>query len=92
MEKSTKFTFPSLLRSILKPFPESNRWYQIRLKVTKDKIEAWIDKKQVVDLKTTDRQLGIRWTCEPSLPFGIATWQTGAAYRSIQLRELAPRE
>src|SRR5687768_599129 len=33
-----------------------NRWYKIRLRVTKEKIEAWIDKEQIVKLARSDRR------------------------------------
>ena len=67
---------------------EKGRWYRIRLKVTNDKIEAWIDDKQIVDVTTTGRKIGIRWEVEPSVPFGIATWRTGGAIRNVQLEAM----
>jgi hypothetical protein len=67
---------------------ENNRWYHIRLRVTPDRIQAWIDKEQVVNLKTEDRRLSVRLEVEASKPLGIATWNTAAALRNIQLKQL----
>ncbi len=67
---------------------EDNRWYKIRLRVTKTRIGLWIDKKQVVDFAHPDRKLTVRWEQEPMLPFGICTWRTGAAVRNFAVREL----
>jgi hypothetical protein len=66
----------------------SNRWYRIRLRVTEKKIEAWIDDDKVVDHTLDDRKLSVRLEVELSKPFGIATWQTAAALRKIEIREL----
>ncbi|MHC4398388.1 MAG: 3-keto-disaccharide hydrolase [Planctomycetota bacterium] len=67
---------------------KANRWYRIRLRVAKSKIEAWIDEKKVVDLVTADREFSIYWEVEPTLPFGIATWRTGGALRDIWVRPI----
>lgn len=67
---------------------ENQRWYIIRVKVTKDHIEAWIDGKQMVNLETTNRRISIRWEVEPSIPLGVATYCTGSALRNIRLRKL----
>ncbi len=69
---------------------EQKRWYRIRLRVTKPRIEAWIDKEKVVDLPTADRKFTIYWEMEPALPFGIATWYTTGALRDIRVRPIAP--
>ncbi len=66
---------------------DNNRWYKIRVKVTKEKIEAWIDDKQMVDLSTENRRISVRWEVEPSIPLGIATYCTGAAIRDIKIRK-----
>jgi hypothetical protein len=65
---------------------ENNRWYRIKLRVEPERLLAWIDDKQVVDVRTADRKISIRSECEPSRPLGIATWSTAAALRQIKLR------
>lgn len=69
---------------------EDDRWYRIRLRVTEEKIEAWIDDKTVVDFTHVGRNLSIRVEVWLNQPFGIASWQTTAALRDIELRELLP--
>lgn len=66
-----------------------NRWYRIRVKVTDEKIEAWIDDKQMVDLETKGRKITLRWgEIQKSLPLGVATFMTRAALRDIRIRRL----
>lgn len=69
---------------------ENDRWYAIRLRVTADRITAWIDGQQVVDLETTDRHLEPRPEVELSKPLGIAAWQSRVAYRKVFYRRLPP--
>lgn len=64
----------------------NNRWYAIRLRVTPEKIEAWIDDKQIVDATTEGRKIDIRIEVEKSQPLGIATWRTTGAIRNVQFR------
>lgn len=71
---------------------ESERWYKIRLRVTDDKIQAWLDDKQIVDVDTTGRKISIRREVDLSRPFGIASWQTTAALRNIKIRKLEPQQ
>jgi 3-keto-disaccharide hydrolase len=67
---------------------KADRWYQVRIRVTKDRIQAWIDKEKVVDVSTKGKKLSIRAECEPCKPFGIATWRTTGAVRDIRVRML----
>ena len=67
---------------------KKDQWYSIKVRVTEEKIEAWIDEEQVVDLLYDGRRIGIRPEVELSRPFGIATWQTTGAVRNIYLRML----
>lgn len=69
---------------------KDKQWYKVRLRVTKDKIEAWIDKEKIVDLKTKDRRITIRSEVELSRPFGVSTWNTTGALRNMQLLQPAP--
>ncbi len=66
----------------------TDEWYQIKLRVTSEKIEAWINEEKMVDLPYKGRQLSIRPEVELSCPFGIATWKTTGAVRNIYLRML----
>ena len=68
---------------------ERNCWYRIRVRVTPEKIEAWIDERKMVDLATTGRKISLRFgDIENSLPLGVAAYQTRAALRDIRLRRL----
>lgn len=65
------------------------QWHRVRVRVTQDKIEAWVGARQLVDLETKDRRIGLRWgDIDKSLPLGIAAYQTRAALRDIRLRRL----
>jgi hypothetical protein len=67
---------------------ENGKWFKVRVKVTKGKIEAWIDADKMVDVTTEGKAMSIRLEVEPSKPLGIATWNTAAALRNIRLRRL----
>jgi hypothetical protein len=68
---------------------EDNRWYKIRLRVEPRRIQAWIDKDRVVDLDTHQKELDLRpGEIDLSIPLGIATFRTTAAFRNIRLRRL----
>lgn len=63
------------------------RWYRIRVRVTDEKIEAWIDAEQMVDLELKERKVMMRpGEIAKSQPLGIATFMTRAAVRDIRLR------
>ncbi len=68
-------------------FP-ANRWYRIRVRVTRNKIEAWLGEKNIVDVVTTGKRISIRSEVDESRPLGIAAYQTGAALRDIKYRIL----
>jgi uncharacterized protein (TIGR03067 family) len=71
---------------------DNGKWYKVRLRVTKDRIITWIDADKVVDLDTTDRKLSLHGACEPCKPFGLTTWKTTGAVRSINVRPLTDAE
>ena len=70
---------------------ENNRWYRIRLRVQPDRIQAWIDDDQLVDVVITERRISIRPEVELSVPLGVASWSTTAALRHLRLRRLAEK-
>lgn len=67
---------------------KQGQWYTIRLRVTKERIAAWVDKEQIVDLPRQDHRFGVWWEQEPMRPLGIATWNTRGELRKIQLKRL----
>lgn len=72
---------------------ETGRWYRLRLRVTEQKIEAWIEQKKVVDVVTTGRKISLRiGDIQLSKPFGLAAYDTSAAFRDIKIREVKPGE
>jgi hypothetical protein len=70
---------------------KENQWYRIRVRVTRSKIECWIDAAKVVDLDTTDRKINTRIECDACKPFGIATYATTGAIRNLRVRTLPAR-
>ena len=67
---------------------ESGKWYNIRIRVTPAKIEAWLDDKQIIDETLKGKKLDVRIEVEPSQPLGVASYKTKAAIRDIKLRKL----
>ena len=69
---------------------EAGRWYRIRLRVTENRIEAWIDEEKLVDLDTAEKRIAVRpGDIELSQPLGVAAWQTSTALREIKYRRVS---
>lgn len=71
---------------------EKGKWYTIRIRVTDQKIQAFINEKQLVDVATTDRKVGIRLECLPCRPLGLATYRTTGEVKDIEIRKLTSDE
>jgi hypothetical protein len=70
-----------------------DRWYAIKLRVTPEKLVAWLDGTKIVDVLITGKKIGLRFgQIAKSVPIGFATYQTSAAYRAIQLRRLDAKQ
>jgi hypothetical protein len=66
---------------------ENQRWYRIRLEVGAERIQVWIDDKQVVDAHTEGQKLSLRLgPIEECAPLGLATWETSAEVRGVKWR------
>jgi hypothetical protein len=69
---------------------EQNRWYAIRVRVTPERIEAWLDGERIINQSIVGRRISLRpGEIESSVPMGVATFQTSAALRDLKLRSLA---
>jgi Domain of Unknown Function (DUF1080) len=67
---------------------DQKRWYNVRIRVTPAKIEAWLDDRDLVNVDLKDKRIDIRIEMDASKPLGIATWRTSSALRDIRLRRL----
>lgn len=67
------------------------QWYHVRLRVTPERIECWLDKQKIADVELAGKKISIRPEVELSRPFGIATWVTTGAIKNITLLRLDPQ-
>lgn len=64
------------------------RWYRVRVRVTAEAIDCFIDDEQVVDEPRAGRRFSVRDEVLPSRPLGIATYATTASLRGIRWRSV----
>lgn len=68
---------------------QRDRWYAVRVRVTADKLEAWLDQEKIVDVATKNRRFSLRsGPIEESVPLGIATYETKAHIRKVVVKKL----
>lgn len=68
---------------------ETGRWYAFRLRVTGERIQAWIDNELMIDLPIKGRHISLRpGEIDLSAPLGIASYSTVAGLRKIEYRLL----
>lgn len=68
-----------------------DKWFHIRLRVTDNKIQVWLNGDSIIDVSIEDRQIALRFgEIIRSKPLGIATYTTSSAIKNIQLRLVNP--
>ena len=67
---------------------QNGRWYNVRIRVTPAKIEAWLDDRQIITQDLKGNKIDIRMEMDLSKPLGVASWKTKSALRDIRLRRL----
>jgi hypothetical protein len=67
---------------------KTDQWYPVRIRVSQNRIECWIDGEKLVNLDSTDRRISTRLECNACQPFGICTYNTTAVVRGIKVRPL----
>ena len=71
---------------------KDKQWYRIRIRVSQQRIEAWIDDEKTVDQVTKGHKFSIRDEVDLCKPFGICTWCTEGQVRKMEIRSLSPEE
>ncbi|GAB5404437.1 MAG: hypothetical protein Aurels2KO_26680 [Aureliella sp.] len=65
---------------------ENGKWYDIRLVVTKEKVQVWIDDEQSVDLSRKYADFDTRIEVYIQQPIGICTFMTEAVIKDFKWR------
>ena len=67
---------------------KNDQWYEVSLRVTPPRIEAWIDGKRVINQERENHKFTIYGTLYPITPLGVFTWETDGALRFIEMKRL----
>ena len=64
---------------------ENKHWYSIRLRVTPNRLEAWLENEQIVNIDTSGKIISTRGEVDLNKPFGFASYQSTAAIRNVKI-------
>ena len=70
----------------------NGQWYGIKVRVTDERLTAWLDGKELCDVETGDRKIDVRFEVDPSKPLGFATYQSTAKIRNARMRRITPKK
>ncbi|MEM9414150.1 MAG: DUF1080 domain-containing protein [Planctomycetota bacterium] len=69
---------------------EPDRWYSVRVAVTTDTIQVWLDGDEVIHVNRADHELySLRGEVMDTAPLGMCCFQTHAAYRDMRVKRLS---
>ena len=63
---------------------QKNHWVSIRVRITDEQIDVWLDEEEIINHVRKGENLSIWPEQKPMTPFGIATWKSTGAIRSIR--------
>lgn len=69
---------------------KQGEWYQILVRVTDARVEAWVGGEKVIDLPREGHVYALREDYQPLRPVGVSTWDTTGVLRNIRFRRLKP--
>ncbi len=70
---------------------DNGKWYGVKVVVRPDRIKAWVDDEEIVNVEIAGRKIHTRFEVDLCKPLGLATWQTYGAMRNIWVEKLPPQ-
>lgn len=72
---------------------ETGRWFDIRFRITAERLQVWVDKEKHIDVDIKDRKIEMRaGEIEIAKPFSLSTYSTTAQFKNIRLRKLTAED
>ena len=72
---------------------DQGKWYKLRLLVTENRFQGFVEEKKIVNVGIKGRKIGMRFgEIEESVPLGLSTFRTTAEYKNISIRHLEDEE
>jgi hypothetical protein len=63
-------------------------WYRVKMRVTPERIDCWIDGKQVVECERAEHTFSTYEALRPLHPLGVFTWMSSGEIRSAEVRRI----
>ena len=67
---------------------KQGQWYKIRVRVQPERISVWLDDKQIINANIKGKRISLRGDTSLCEPLGVASFQTQAQYKNIELRTI----
>jgi hypothetical protein len=67
---------------------KNEQWYRIKLRVTEERIQVWLDGRPIITQELAGHRISIRPEVELSKPLGFSTWRTKGALRNLKYQQL----
>lgn len=67
---------------------DNDRWYKIRVRVTEERVTGYVDGEKLFDAPREGHSFDVRAEVIPSLPLGVAVFQSDAEFRNFRYRRL----
>jgi hypothetical protein len=71
---------------------KAGQWYAVKVRVSRERIECFLDGERVVDQPRAGHAISIRDSVAPSRPLGVATYGTTAELRNLRWRAVPEPE
>ena len=71
---------------------EDNRWYRVRIRVSPELVQCWVDDESIVKVSRRKHKFSLRTEMDLCKPLGIAAYECDAEYKDIMIRKLFKTE